>query len=533
MKIKDILRDDFIVTGDTEKEISGISYDSRNIKVDNIFVAIKGEKFDGHDYIENAINKSVAAIVYQQSAISNQRSAMLINKYPEITWIGVKDSRDALAAVSDNFYGRPSENIIVIGITGTNGKTTTSYLIKSILQKWGHDVGLTGTITYLIKDTAYDAPHTTPESPDYQLLLKKMTDAGCSHVVSEVSSHALAQKRVDYTRFKVTVFTNLTRDHLDFHLTMEDYFKAKERLFTELLSEGGSAVINIDDPYGIRIVNSLKEQIAEGKKIGIITFGIKNQDADIIAHEIKTTFKGISFKFKIQDSRFKTLENEDYEIKSPLIGIINVYNILSSIGAALSMNISFETIKDGIAAADLVKGRFEKVDMGQKFLAIVDYAHTEDALERLLITAKELLNEKKRGKIITVFGCGGNRDKGKRPAMGEIATRLSDFVIITSDNPRNEDPMEIVRDIEKGIKNKDNYIVISDRTVAINIAVEKASKGDIVLIAGKGHEDYQEIQGKRYNFSDKVSLENAIRQAANRLPSKDKAKHKDKETATC
>lgn len=530
MKIKDILRNDFNVTGDIEKEISGISYDSRNIKTGDIFVAIKGEKFDGHYYIEDAINKGAAAIVYEQSKISSQQSAILINKYPEITWIGVNDSRDALAAVSDNFCGRPSENITVIGITGTNGKTTTSYLIKSILQKWGHDVGLTGTITYLIKDTSYNAPHTTPEAPDYQFLLRKMVDAGCSHVVSEVSSHALSQKRVNCTRFKVAVFTNLTRDHLDFHLTMEDYFKAKERLFTELLLQDGTAVINIDDPYGLRIVNSLKEQAAKGKKI--VTFSINNQDADIIAHDIKTTFRGTSFKLKIRNSKFKIVEGEDYKIMSPLVGIINVYNILSSICAALSLNIPVETIIEGIAAADSIKGRFEKVDIGQKFLAIVDYAHTEDALERLLITARGLLNEKKRGKIITVFGCGGNRDKGKRPKMGEIASRLSDFVIITSDNPRNESISAIIRDIEKGIST-DNYTVIPDRNIAINMAVALASAGDIVLIAGKGHEDYQEIQGKRYSFSDRMALENAIRQVVSMRSFKGTSNYNDTGTARC
>lgn len=530
MKIKDILKDNFNVTGDIEKEASGISYDSRNIKTGDIFVAIKGEKFDGHDYIGDAINKGAVAIVYEQSAISNQQSAMLINKYPDIIWIDVNYCRDALAAISDNFYGRPSENLTVIGITGTNGKTTTSYLIKSILQKWGKDVGLTGTITYLIKDAAYDAPHTTPEAPDFQLLLRKMADTGCSHVVSEVSSHALSQKRVDCTRFRVTVFTNLTREHLDFHLTMEAYFKAKARLFTELLVEDGTAVINIDDSYGVRIVNSLKKQAAEGKKIKIVTFGIKNQDADIIAHEIKTTFKGTLFSLKTQNPELQTLNSQLFE--SPFVGMPNVYNILSSICTALSLNMPVEIIKEGIAAADFVKGRFEKVDMGQNFIAIVDYAHTEDALEKLLMTVRELLNGKTRGKIITVFGCGGNRDKGKRPKMGEIASRLSDFVIITSDNPRNESIRAIIKDIEKGI-NTDNYIVIPDRNIAISMAVDLASAGDVVLVAGKGHEDYQEIEGKRYSFSDRVALENAIKRVISRHSSGGAATYKGSETAIC
>ncbi|MEW6739650.1 MAG: UDP-N-acetylmuramoyl-L-alanyl-D-glutamate--2,6-diaminopimelate ligase [Nitrospirota bacterium] len=528
MKIKDILMNEFEVTGDMEKSISGITYDSRKVKNGDVFVAIKGESFDGHDFIEDAIKKGAVAIVYGQSAISNQQSAMLMNKYPDIIWIGVKDSRDAAASISHNFYGRPSEAAAVIGITGTNGKTTTSYLMKSILEKWGKDVGLIGTITYLIKDRAYDAPHTTPEAPDFQVLLREMVDKGCSHVVTEVSSHSLSQKRVDYTKFRVAVFTNLTRDHLDFHRTMEDYFMAKRRLFTELLTEDGTAVINLDDPYGERLVNDLK-----GQKI--LTYAINNQNADVLASDIKTTFKGTSFKIRVKGQGSKV-------IISPLVGVTNVYNMLSSICAALSMDIPIKIIKEGIAMTGLVKGRFEKVDVGQDFLAVVDYAHTEDALERLLLTARQLLEayrfaekteemmkakrreysmpeklegNEKRGKIITVFGCGGNRDRGKRSKMGEIAARLSDFVIITSDNPRNESPRSIIRDIEKGMVG-DNYIIIPDRDVAISMAVELASSGDIVLVAGKGHEDYQEIQGKRYDFSDRVALENAIRRSISR-----------------
>jgi len=552
MKIKDVLMNEFEVTGDIEKGISGITYDSRKIKKGYVFVAIKGENFDGHDFIEDAIKKGAVAIVYEKNSsqlpvASSQKDNSLLEKYPDIIWVGVNDSRDALAFISHKFYERPSEKASIIGITGTNGKTTTSYLIKSILEKWGKYVGLVGTITYLIKDRAYNALHTTPEAPDFQALIREMVDNGCSHVVTEVSSHSLSQKRVDYTKFRVAVFTNLTRDHLDFHGTMEDYFMAKRRLFTELLTEDGTAVINLDDSYGERLVNDLKTQRAESKghgasnnKIKILTYAIKNQEADIIACDIKISFKGISFRIRTTNSEFQTLNSEI--IESPLIGVTNVYNILSSICAALSMDIPIKVIKEGIAMTGLVKGRFEKVDLGQDFLAVVDYAHTEDALERLLLTARQLLQAYRfaekteemmkakrheysmpeklegngnRGKIITVFGCGGNRDKGKRSKMGEIAARLSDFVIITSDNPRNETPRAIIRDIEKGMV-RDNYIIIPDRDVAISMAVELASSGDIVLVAGKGHEDYQEIQGKRYDFSDKVALENAIRRTISR-----------------
>lgn len=542
MKIKDILMNEFEITGDIEKSISGITYDSRKVKSGDVFVAIKGDNFDGHDFIEDAVKKGAVAVVYEKKAIGNGQEAIgdFIKKYLDIVWIGVKDSRDALAAISNKFYGRPSEAASVIGITGTNGKTTTSYLMKSILEKWGKDVGLIGTITYLIKDMAYDAPRTTPEAPDFQALLREMVDNGCSYVVTEVSSHSLSQKRVDYTEFRVAVFTNLTRDHLDFHRTMEDYFDAKKRLFTDLLMDNGAAVINLDDPYGERLVHDLKVQGSRFKGQKVLTYSIKNSDADIIACDIKTSFKGTSFRIRTTNSELQTLNSE--LIQSPLVGVTNVYNILSSICAALLLDIPIKIIKEGIAMTGLVKGRFEKVDIGQDFLAVVDYAHTEDALERLLLTARQLLEayhfaekteemmkakrreysipeklegNEKRGKIITVFGCGGNRDRGKRSKMGEIAARLSDFVIITSDNPRSESPRAIIRDIEKGMVG-DNYIIIPDRDVAIGMAVELASSGDIVLVAGKGHEDYQEIQGKRYNFSDRVALENAIRRSISR-----------------
>lgn len=541
MKVKDILMDGFKVIGDTEKSISGITYDSRKVKSGDVFVAIKGEKFDGHDFIEDAINRGAVAVVYENHSLLITRYSLL-EKYPDIIWIGVENSRDAIAAISNRFYEMPSLKATVIGITGTNGKTTTSYLIKSILERWGKNVGLIGTINYLIKDRVYDAPHTTPEASEFQALLREMADNGCNYVVTEVSSHALSQKRVDYTEFRIAIFTNLTRDHLDFHKTMEEYFSAKKRLFTELLMDNATAVINIDDMYGQRLVNELKNQKSGIKCKRILTYAINNQDADVVAYDIKTTFRGTSFKFKVQDSKLKTAKDEIQEINSPLVGVINVYNILSAICAALSMDIPIKIIKEGIAMTGLVKGRFEKVDVGQDFLAVVDYAHTEDALERLLLTARQLLQayrftkkteemmkakrqeysvcseseeNEKRGKIITVFGCGGNRDRGKRSKMGEIAARLSDFVIITSDNPRTESPRAIIRDIEKGMV-RDNYIIIPDRSVAISMAVELASSGDIVLVAGKGHEDYQEIHGEKYNFSDRIVLENAIRRTINR-----------------
>ncbi len=526
IKLSDVIDRDFEVIGDASRDISGVVYDSRMVKGGELFVAVRGEKLDGGNFIEDAIRKGAVAVMYDHKDPLHAGVHLMEKKYPEITWIRAADIRDALASVADRFYGQPSGEIVVIGITGTNGKTTTSYIVRSILTQWGQEAGLIGTINYLIKDALYEAPHTTPEAPDFQCLLRAMKEAGCGFVISEVSSHALALKRADYTRFRVAVFTNLTRDHLDFHPTMEEYFKAKERLFTELLAEDGIAVINIDDARGTELARILRDLKPSVK---VMTYALDNKEADVTAFDIKTSFEGTSFKARLGET--------ETEIMSQMVGKINVYNVLAAFCTASALNVPIKVIKEGIAMAGLVKGRFEKVDMGQDFLAVVDYAHTEDALERLLMTARQLLEayrfvgktenimkekrrqfampareeqEKERGKIITVLGCGGNRDKGKRSKMGEIASRLSDFVIVTSDNPRNENPKTIIKDIEKGIKG-DSYIVIPDRNVAISMAVELASSGDIVLVAGKGHEEYQEIQGIRHSFSDRTALENAIR----------------------
>ena len=491
MNLKMLIKDMEIkeMTGITDIEITGIAYDSRKVKAGDVFVAAKGEKCDGHDFISDAVKKGAVAVVYEKD-----ENKLLADSY-QLTAIKVSDSREALAYLSNNFYEKPSDKLTVIGITGTNGKTTATYLIKAILEAWGKDAGLIGTIDYLVKDRHYDAPHTTPEALEFQSVLNEMVSAGCTHVVTEVSSHALAQKRVDYTGFSVAVFTNLTRDHLDFHITMEDYFRAKEKLFKELLLKGGTSVINFDDIYGRRLISELRNS-----KVGnLLTYGIET-GADIVAVNIKNSFDGLMF-----DINFN---GRTYNVQSPLIGIYNVYNILSAIGAAVSLNVPWDTIISGIKKMGSVKGRFQKVDLGQNFLCIVDYAHTEDALERLICAARELT--KGQGKIITVFGCGGNRDKGKRPRMAAIATKLSDYVLITSDNPRSEEPMEIIKEIEKGALRM-NYTIEPDREKAIQKAVETAEEGDILLIAGKGHEDYQEVKDARHKFSDMEMAEKAIR----------------------
>lgn len=474
------------VSGDPGVEIAGLSYDSRKTGKGHLFFALPGEHADGHRFIGRALENGAAAVVYEKPEVSpgDRRS-------PQVTLIQVRDSREALASASNNFFRRPSRSLQVIGITGTNGKTTTTYLIKSILEEWGQKVGLIGTIQYMIRDTVYEAKHTTPEALEFQALLHEMLDAGCGYVVTEVSSHALAQKRVDGTVFKEAVFTNLTRDHLDFHKTMEDYFASKIRLFTELMDSSATAIVNNDDPWGRKLIGMIKGNL--------YTYGLE-PGSDLLASEIQDSFDGLKFSV--------TLHGRKFDIVSALMGLPNVYNILSATGVSVSLGVPWKVIVDGIRKANPAKGRFEKVDAGQEFLAIVDFAHTEDALERLMHTARGL----GRGKIITVFGCGGDRDRGKRPAMGSLATRLSDFVIITSDNPRSERPEEIIREIEKGAAAGRNYLIEPDRREAIKKAVLMAENDDIVLIAGKGHEAYQEIAGKRYPFSDREVLEEAIRE---------------------
>jgi len=485
--------------GFEEVEIKNIAYDSRRVKVDSIFVALRGDNHDGNDFILDAIDKGATGIVLEGNTPLHH-----FTRSPDKTlfFIRVKDARAALACLSNNFFGRPSERIKVIGVTGTNGKTTTTHLVRKVLETWGKTTGLIGTITYSLRGRDYPAIHTTPESVEFQSLLREMCNEGCEYVVTEVSSHALKQRRVDFTRFLIAVFTNLTRDHLDFHKTMEDYYISKRRLFTELLVENGTAIINLDDESGRRLLSDLSELRPDVK---VITYGL-NPDALISPQTINRSPEGSSMIVKIQGY-------DEIYIESPLIGIPNIYNILSALAVAISLHIPEEVIKRGIMESSNVKGRLEKVDMGQDFLCIIDYAHTPDALERLILTAREIKESSgdSGSRVITLFGCGGNRDKGKRPIMGRIATELSDYVIITSDNPRNEDPDYIISDIRTGIKG-DNYEIIPDRAEAIKRAVEIAERGDIILIAGKGHEDYQEIMGKRERFSDRDVCINALRE---------------------
>jgi UDP-N-acetylmuramoyl-L-alanyl-D-glutamate--2,6-diaminopimelate ligase len=478
------------VTGDSGVDIKGVAYDSRKVMPGCLFVAMRGEKVDGHDYIKDAARRGAIAVICENPPPAPLSEGMDIPS--PTTLVRVRDARLALACAANVFFMNPSSALAVAGITGTNGKTTTSYILKSILEAWGKKVGLIGTIQYMIGEEIFTATHTTPESLEFQELLSRMRAEGCSHVVSEVSSHALAQRRVDRTTFATAVFTNLTRDHLDFHKTMEEYYRAKTRLFTELLPAERPSIINQDDPFGRRLSGALRQL---GRKV--CTYGLET-GSDLLACDISTSFAGLKFRVVSEGRR--------YDISSPLVGLPNVYNILSAAGASRALGIPWEAVLKGIRTSGNVRGRFERVDAGQRFLAVVDFAHTEDALERLIYTAKGLT----KGKVITVFGCGGDRDRGKRARMGAVATRLSDFVVITSDNPRSEHPGEIIREIVAGAARK-NYLTEPDRAEAIRRAVLIAGDNDIVIVAGKGHEQYQETGGRRIAFNDREVLEKSIK----------------------
>ena len=488
MTIAEILRGLNVkrITGPLEKEIEGIAYDSRVVKKGFLFVAIKGLSVDGHAFIKDVISKGAVGVVTEKA----------VDVQNEITVIEVDDSRDALALMSAAFYRDPSKKLSLIGITGTNGKTTTSYITKNILEVWGKKVGLLGTVQYIVANKILPASHTTPESLDLQGYLREMVDNNIEYGVIEVSSHALALKRVKGCSFRVAVFTNFSQDHLDFHGTMEDYFAAKTMLF-DYLGKDDYAVLNWDDP----MVRSLGEKL----NCHCITCGLERgamlRAKNITDNRLQTADNrlqwGLSFDIQMPDDRFT--------VKSGLIGRNNVYNILMSAGVAYALGVSREAIIEGIRTVKPVEGRLEKIDAGQNFLCIVDYAHTEDALKKLIEEARLITG----GKIITVFGCGGDRDRTKRPKMGAVASDLSDFVVITSDNPRIEEPSEIIKDIIKGIK-KDNYMIEPDRAKAIEKAVSIAKTGDTLLIAGKGHENYQEIKGIRYPFSDKEVFKKTI-----------------------
>ena len=484
------------ITGDTGVEITGITYNSRNVMPGTLFVAIKGLKTDGHNFITDAVKAGATALIVENNPVD-------ISPPLSMPVIEVTDSRMALAQVAINYYRNPAKEIKLIGVTGTNGKTTTTYLIRSILEGCNDKVGVIGTVSYYNGNKTSPAEHTTPEAVEFQGLLRSMVDNGCKFVVTEVSSHALMLKRVLGTEFETAVFTNLTQDHLDFHTDMEDYFQAKALLFRNMSSQK-KVIINIDDPYGKRLMGMTK---------GIVlSYGI-NSDADIQGRDVSLKMDGIEFRVRTPAG--------DIHIKSGLVGIYNVYNILASIGVALSQDIPPDKISAGISSLISVPGRFEKIDSGMGFGIVVDYAHTENAL-RLLLEAAQGFTKRR---IITLFGCGGDRDRGKRPLMGKAAMELSDYVIVTSDNPRTENAEKIIEGVLTGIKDAmksgkiraSGYKVIPDRKTAIEEAINMAQEGDLVVIAGKGHECYQIIGNEKFQFDDREEARKAIMRRRNKL----------------
>jgi UDP-N-acetylmuramoyl-L-alanyl-D-glutamate--2,6-diaminopimelate ligase len=460
-----------------DRPVAAIAYDSRRVIAGSVFVALKGLRADGGAFAEQAAQRGAIAVVSESAAPQGLG----------VPWLTVSDARLALALLADRFFDHPSRRMPVIGVTGTNGKTTTSYLLASILDAAGLRAGMLGTVAYRIGGEDREASRTTPEAPDVQQLLNEMLQQGCRSAVMEVSSHALSLKRVDGMRFAAGVFSNLTRDHLDFHADMEAYFAAKRRLF-EMLPADAPAVINMDDPRGASLVDISKRPV---------TYAITNA-ADVTPGPIEMTLAGLRFDVKSPNGTIR--------IASKLVGRPNVYNILAATATAQALDVPTAAIESGIAELSGVPGRFEVVSQSPDAVTVVvDYAHTDDALRNLLETARPLSAKR----LITVFGCGGDRDRSKRPLMGMVAARLSDVVVITSDNPRSEDPARIIDEIERGIpagrEASSRAPVIEslvDRAAAIERAVAMAAPGDVVLISGKGHEKYQQIGDRVLPFDD-------------------------------
>lgn len=466
-----------------------MAYDSRHAKLGSLFFAFVGVVQDGRAYAPKAMGNGAVAVVSDAPRPDGMT----------MPWIQVAHGRQALAAAAKRFYGAPDEQLGVTGITGTNGKTTCTYLVDSVLRAAGNTTTRIGTIGYDVAGVAEPAVNTTPESLDLFSIFARTVEAGGRYATMEVSSHALAQGRVSGVRFHTAVFTNLTQDHLDYHGTMEEYFAAKERLFGEEFAPA-HAVVNADDEYGQRI------RTAAGTTV--LTYGM-GEGATLRAEAIESTFTGLRF--------VATYRGERQEVRSALTGEINVYNILAALGTGLSYGLDWETMLRGIADCKGVPGRFERVDAGQPFLVVVDYAHTEDALRNTLRVARQLLTG---GRLITLFGCGGDRDRTKRPRMGLAAGELSDAVILTSDNPRSEDPLSILNDVMVGLRRTDTpHVVEPDRATAIAAAVGQARAGDIVILAGKGHETYQVLPSGTIDFDDRVVARAALERLGFRTPS--------------
>ncbi len=467
-----------------ELRIAQVANDSRKVKAGALFVAVEGLATDGNLFAKDAVSRGAVAVLSQSPAPADWPQ--------EIAWVRVSEGRKALAIAAANFFAEPAKALKLVGVTGTNGKTTTTSLIDSILRASGAKTGLFGTIAYHTPAGDHPAPNTTPESLDLQGFFAEIRDSGGTYATLEASSHALAMDRLWGCHFAVAVFSNLTRDHIDYHQTFDQYFAAKKRLFEGTgAGRPDVAVVNTDDEWGRKL---------PGLASKTLTYGLQN-GADLKAKKFQLSFSGLNFTAQTP--------NGPIQVESRLVGRINVYNILAALGAGIGLGLSTEVMEAGIRNLQAVAGRFERVDLGQPFLVVVDYAHTDDALENLIRTARELNS---KGRIITVFGCGGSRDRMKRPIMGETSGRLSDLSILTSDNPRQEDPLKIISDIVVGMqKSAGKYMIEPDRRKAIGLAIEEAREGDIVLLAGKGHEDYQIFSDRTIPFDDREVARKALR----------------------
>ena len=468
--------------GAGDVQVRGVEFDSRRVRRGSLFVAVPGFEVDGHKFARAAVESGAAALVLERG----------VDGIPtDIPRLMVPSSREAMALIADAFYGHPSGDLALTGVTGTNGKTTTTFVIDAILRAAGHVTGQMGTIHYQVGSQVLENPRTTSEAPDLQCYLSEMLEAGASHAVMEVSSHALNLGRVLGCDFKAAVFTNLTQDHLDFHGDMERYFEAKLRLFTEMAPE--SSILNFEDPWGLKIAAS-----AGGAVIG---YGMAGE-ADVRAGNLSISAEGMCFEL--------ITPGGNVPVESALTGQHNVSNVLAAAAACLSLGLTLAKVADGVRELKSVPGRFEKVDLGQPFLVVVDYAHTEDALGRVLEFARPVT----KGRVLTLMGCGGDRDKAKRPLMAIAALKASDRVYMTSDNPRTEAPEAILKEVEGGadqiVGGRARSCTIVDRQEAIQSILAEARPGDTVLIAGKGHETYQEIGGKRFPFDDREEARKSL-----------------------
>jgi UDP-N-acetylmuramoyl-L-alanyl-D-glutamate--2,6-diaminopimelate ligase len=469
--------------------ISGLDYDSRRVKPGWCFIAMRGDSTDGNRFIDQAIANGAVAVVSDSVAPREG-----------IAWAVVPHGRRALARLSANFYRHPAEKLTITGITGTNGKTTTSFILSRMLRAAGRKVAMLGTVEYRIANETFPAPHTTPEALELNQVFSKAVNVGCTEAVLEVSSHALEQQRVFGIPFEVAVFTNLTRDHLDYHGTMEKYFESKTILFKGLGVEPPRfVVINIEDEYGQRLLPLCK------KHHELITYGIDR--GDFHAKNLKVSGNGVGFQL--------VTPKGEIPIWSALLGRVNVYNLVAAAAAAYARDVEPNAISEAADQIAQVAGRFERLDLGQPFTVIVDYAHTDDAIRNLTAVAHDFLQQRGGpGRVITVFGCGGDRDRTKRPLMGEAAGRGSDFVILTSDNPRSEDPIAIMNDALPGLQRTGaRYTLEPDRHKAIELAIHEAEAGDIVLIAGKGHEKHQHTRDGLVPFDDVEVAQKALQHA--------------------